>query len=256
MHDTSERVASFAELLAGALPGHWTSSHLQSDSQDNLARLTDRIWDLDLIAAHLAERPLQEAGVLHRQDGAQLVVLDNEDEGFLIAAVAPRALPDAAYRAVPEPNGIAFADDPFLCAEQVAGDLLVRYDNALAQARQNALDCIRPSQPDLVVLTWQQDGSVATVPVGDSARAVLVANGFIQDPETGIFRFSGDGTRAQAQTLREIGPLLDAHGISTAVQHPAGGTAPTSKPAPVPPAPTTMTAKLSASAQLVTRWRR
>ncbi|MEW2079093.1 hypothetical protein AB0941_36885 [Streptomyces sp. NPDC013433] len=238
-HDTSERLASYADVLAGELPDSWTSSHLPADAKDDLAELADRIWDLDLVAASLAEHPLQQAAVLSRQDGAQLVLLDRHDErdGFLIAAVAPHALPDEAFRGVPEPNGIALADDPFLSAEQVTGDLLARYDSALTQVRHNALGGgIQPSQPDRVVLTWQPDGSIATAPADDRATAVLMAHGFVQDPQSGIYRLSGDDTRAQARALREIGPRLDALGIGTALQHPAGQTAPTAA-ASVPPVP-------------------
>ncbi|WP_413105841.1 hypothetical protein [Streptomyces sp. Inha503] len=238
-HDNSERLASYADVLAGELPDAWTSTHLPLDAKDDLAELADRIWDLDGVAASLAEHPLQQAAVLSRPDGAQLVLVDRHDDrdGFLIAAVAPRALPDEAYRAVPEPNGIALADDPFLSAQRVADDLLARYDNALAQVRHNALGGIQPSQPDRVVLTWQPDGSVATAHVVDRAGAVLVANGFLQDPPSGIYRLSGDDTREQARALREIGPQLDALGIGTALQHPAGRTAPTPTPASIPPSP-------------------
>ncbi|MFF3976528.1 hypothetical protein [Streptomyces sp. NPDC001828] len=242
MHDhdtTSERLASYADVLAGELPDTWTSSHLPPDAKDDLVELADRIWDLDLVAAALAEHPLQQAAVLSRPDGAQLVLLNRHDErdGFLIAAIAPRALPDEAYRAVPEPNGIALADDPFLSAEQVAGDLLDRYDSALAQVRHNALGGIQPSQPDQVVLTWQPDGSVATAPTDDRAGTVLVAAGFVQDTQSGIYRLSGDDTQAQARALRKIGPQLDQLGIDTALQHHAGRTAPTSAPAAMPPTP-------------------
>ncbi|MEW1723843.1 hypothetical protein [Streptomyces sp. NPDC093109] len=238
-HDTSERLASYADVLAGELPGTWTSSHLPADAKDDLAELTDRIWDLDLVAASLSEHPLRQAAVLSRPDGAQLVLLDRHDErdGFLIAAVAPRALPAEAYRAVPEPNGIALADDPFLSAEQVAGDLLARYDSALAQVRHNALGGIQPSQPDRVVLTWQHDGGVAAAPADHRASAVLVAHGFLQDPQSGIYRLNGDDTQAQARALRKIGPQLDALGIGTALQHPANRIAPTSAPASMPPVP-------------------
>ncbi|MCX4766024.1 hypothetical protein OG562_34630 [Streptomyces sp. NBC_01275] len=237
-HHTSERLASYADVLAGELPDSWTSSHLLADAKDDLAELADRIWDLDMVAASLAEHPLQQAAILSRQDGAQLVLLDRHDErdGFLIAAVAPYALPDEAFRGVPEPNGIALADDPFLSAEQVAGDLLARYDAALAHVRQNALGGIQPSQPDRVVLTWQPDGSIATAPADDRANAVLMAHGFVRDPRSGIYRLSGDDTQAQARALREIGPRLDALGIGTALQHPAGRTAPTAA-AYVPPVP-------------------
>ncbi|MEU3963280.1 hypothetical protein AB0F42_26305 [Streptomyces buecherae] len=241
MHDhETERLASYADILAGELPGTWTSALLSPDVKDDLAELADRIWDLDLIAALLAEYPLRQAALLSRPDGAQLVILDRHDEreGFLIAAVAPRALPDHAYRAVPEPNGIALeGDDPFLSAKLVTGDLLVRYDSALAQARHNALGGIEPSQSDRVVLTWQADGSFATAPVDDRAHAVLVANGFVQDPPTGIYRLSGDDTRAQAHALRTLGPQLDALGIGIALQHAVGRTAPTAAPASMPPAP-------------------
>ncbi|WP_370667325.1 hypothetical protein [Streptomyces sp. IBSBF 2507] len=238
-HDTSEHLASYADVLAGELPDTWTSTHLTADAKDDLAELSNRIWDLDLVAASLAEHPLTQAAVLSRPDGAQLVLLDRHDgrDGFLLAAVAPRALPDEAYRAVPEPNGIALADDPFLSAEQVAGDLLARYDRALAQVRHNALGGIQPSQPDRIVLTWQPDGSVATAPADDRAGAILVAHGFVQDPHSGIYRLGGDDTQVQARALREIGPRLDALGIGTALQHPAAPTAPTSAPASMPPVP-------------------
>ncbi|MGP3756891.1 hypothetical protein [Streptomyces sp. IBSNAI001] len=235
-HENSERLASYADVLAGELPGTWTSSPVPTDSKNNLA---DRIWDLDLVADSLAEHPLQQAAVLSRPDGAQLALLDRHDErdGFLIAAVAPRTLPDEAYRAVPEPNGIALTDDPFLSAERVAGDLLPRYDTALAQVRHNALGGIQLSQADRVVLTWQSDGSVATAPVDSRAGAVLVAQGFVQDPQSGIYRLNSDDTQTQARALREVGPQLEAIGIGTALQHAAGRAALTSAPAAVPPTP-------------------
>ncbi|MDJ0464703.1 hypothetical protein [Streptomyces sp. H27-C3] len=241
MHDyeNSERLASYADVLAGELPGAWTSSYHSPQDKDDLVELTERVWDLDLVAESLAEFPLQQAALLSRPDGAQLAVLDGHDEGdgFLIAAVAPRALPDEAYRGVREPNGIALTDDPFLSAETVAGDLLARYDTALAQVRHNTIGGTQPSQPERVVLTWQQDGSVAAAPVGDTAAAVLVAGGFVQDPQTGIHRLSGDDTTAQARALRQIGPQLEAHGIGTGLQHLSGRTAPAATPAAVPPAP-------------------
>ncbi|MCZ4508596.1 hypothetical protein O3Q52_10330, partial [Streptomyces sp. ActVer] len=62
-------------------------------------------------------------------------------------------------------------------------------------------------------------------------------HGFVQDPQSGIYRLSGDDTRAQARALRELGPQLDALGIGTALQHPAGRTVPTSAPASMPPSP-------------------
>lgn len=237
-HDASERLASYADVLAGELPGSWTSSYIPADAKDDLVDLADRIWDLDLVAASLADHPLQQAALLSRPDGAQLVILDRHDEreGFFVAAVAPRALPDESYRAVPEPNGIALADDPFLSAEEVVSDLLDRYDTALAQVRHNALGGLQPSQADRVVLNWQPDGSVATAPVDDRAGEILLAHGFAQDPQSGIYRLSGDDTLAQARALREIGPQLEAAGFGTGLQHPAARTVSASAPA-VPPVP-------------------
>ncbi|MFE6031615.1 hypothetical protein [Streptomyces niveus] len=238
-HDTSERLASYADLLAGELPGTWTSTCHPPEDKDDLAELSDRIWDLDLVAASLATHPLRQAAVLTRNDGAQLTVLDRYDghDGFLVAALAPRALPDEAYRAVREPDGIAVTDDPFAGAEQVASDLLVRYDTALAQTRHRAVGGVHSSQPDRVVMTWQPDGSVATAPVGDTAGAVLVANGFVQDEQSGIYRLNGDDGAAQARAVREVGPQLDALGIGISLQHAAGRTAPGTAPATAPPFP-------------------
>lgn len=235
-HESSERLASYADILAGELPGAWTSTYLPSENKDDLIELADRVWDLDLVADTLAENPLQHAAVLSRPDGAQLIVLDRHDErdGFLIAAVAPQNLPDEAYRAVPEPNGIALVDDPFQGAETVAGDLLARYDSALAQVRHNTIDGVQPSQPERVVLTWQPDGSLAAAPVGKVAGAVLAEQGFVQDPQSGIYQLSADDTTVQAHAVLEIGRQLDALGISTALQHTAARTAPA---ATLPPAP-------------------
>ncbi|TXL84176.1 hypothetical protein [Streptomyces sp. IB2014 016-6] len=239
MHDTSEHLASYADLLAGELPGTWISTCHPPGDKDDLAELTDRIWDLDLVAASLATHPLRQAALVTRTDGAQLAVLDRHDgqSGFLIAAVAPRGLPDEAYRGVREPDGIAVTDDPFLSAEIVAGGLLARYDTALAQVRHNTIGGVHPSRADRVVMTWQPDGSIATAPVGDTAGAVLVANGFVHDKQSGIYRLNGDDTTAQALAVRAIGPQLDALGIGISLRHPAARTAPGTAPAATPPSP-------------------
>lgn len=238
-HHDPERLASYADVLAGELPGNWTSTYHPSDDKDDLTELTDRVWDLDLVAAALAEQPLRQAAVLSRPDGAQLAVLDRpgEREGFLIAAVAPRDLPDEAYRGVHEPGGITLPDDPFLGAEQVTGDLLARYETALAQVRHNAAADVQPSLPDRVVLTWQADGSLAAAPVGTIARDVLAAHGFVPDQQTGVYRLSGDDTTAQARAVRATGRQLGAHGIALALQHPSGRIAPAATPPAASPAP-------------------
>ncbi|WGD39802.1 hypothetical protein [Streptomyces cathayae] len=244
MHDhDSGRLVSFADVLAGELPDAWTSCHHPAEDKDDLADLTDRIWDMDLVAQALVKNPLQQAAVLTRQDGAQLVVLDRPGrDGFLIAAVAPRNLPSEAFRGLREPDGIVLTDDPFHSAELVAGDLLARFDTALAQVRCNAAGT-QPSQPDRVVLTWQPDGSLAAAPVSEKAAEVLAANGFVRD-ESGTYRLSGDDTTAQARAVRAIGPQLDAHGIAVALQHPSGRIPPTA----TPPTPSPVPAATRASA--------
>ncbi|MFD5751499.1 hypothetical protein [Streptomyces sp. NPDC127033] len=104
MHDyeVSGRLASFADVLAGELhktwtstPGTWTSTHHTTAHKDDLAALAERIWDMDQVAEALAQRPLRQAAVLTRQDGAQLIVLDRNDDlgGFLIATLAPATSP-------------------------------------------------------------------------------------------------------------------------------------------------------------------
>lgn len=244
-HEDSERLASYADVLASELPGTWTSTHHPADHKEELDDLAERIWDMDIVAESLAEHPLQHAAVLSRPDGALLAVLDHpgEPDGFLVTAVAPRNLPDEAYRGVREPNGMAVTDDPFEAAERVTGYLLHRYETALAQVRYKAVGNVQPSRPDHVVLTWQQDGSLATVEVSENAAGILTANGFVRDGAA-VYRLSGDDTALQGRATRDIGPQLAEHGITTTIQHPPGRvtppavTAPATRMAPVTPRPT------------------
>ncbi|MFG2707386.1 hypothetical protein [Streptomyces sp. NPDC048386] len=251
MHDHDSdpgRLASFADVLASELPGTWSSTYHPPQHKDDLAELADHIWDMDLIAESLATHPLEHAAVLTREDGAQLVVLGRHDQrdGFLIAAVAPRDTPTEAFGGMREPDGIALSDDPFLSAELVAGDLLPRYDAALAQVRHNAADLtatsasIGPSQPEKVILIWQADGSLAAAPATDTAAAVLLANGFVHDEQTGTYRLSGDDTAAQARAVRQTGAQLAAQGITTALQHPTAR--PTASAPAMPPSSQARTA--------------
>ncbi|MFD5128959.1 hypothetical protein [Streptomyces olindensis] len=245
MHDHDSdpgRLASFADVLASELPGTWSSTYHPPEHKDDLAELADHIWDMDLVAESLATHPLEHAAVLTREDGAQLVVLDRHDQrdGFLIAAVAPRDTPTEAFRGMREPDGIALSDDPFLSAELVTGDLLARYDAALAQVRHNAADLTATSasngpQPEKVILIWQADGSLTAAPATDTAAAVLLANGFVHDEQTGTYRLSGDDTAAQARAVRQIGAQLAAQGITTTLQHPTARPAPTASAPAMPP---------------------
>ncbi|MCE7081685.1 hypothetical protein [Streptomyces sp. ST2-7A] len=244
-HENSEHLASFADVLAGELPGTWTRAHHRPEDKDDLAELTDRVWDLDLVAESLAGHPLRQAVVLTRTDGARLAILDHPGhDGFLVAAVAPDDLPPEAFRGVREPDGIAVGDDPFRSAELVAGDLLPRVETALVRVRHHAAG-VRPSRPDRVVLTWQPDGGLAAFPATEEAADILTAHGFVRE-ESGIHRLSGDDTAVQARAVRALGARLEALGIATALQHPPGRMPPSTlppAPAPAPVGPGTPSAR-------------
>ncbi|NYV73263.1 hypothetical protein [Streptomyces sp. UH6] len=239
------RLASFADVLAGELPGTWRSIHHFPPTAEALAAVADRTWDLDLVAESLATHPPGHLAVLTREDGAQLVLLDRHDgrDGFLTAALAPEDLPAEAFRGIREPNGIALGDDPFLAAEMITGDLLARYEAAVAQVRVNAArladpsgtELVHPSQPERLVLTWQSDGDLAASPATEAAAAILLANGFTHDERTGVYRLSGDDTAVQARAVRRAGSELAARGIATALAPPAAPPATTvSTPTPRP----------------------
>jgi hypothetical protein len=251
MHDPDlfapGRLASFADVLAGELPGTWHSTCHRPQDAGELSGILDRTWDLDLVAESLATHPPGHLAVLTREDGAQLVLLDRHDgrDGLLAAALAPEDLPAEAFRGIREPNGIAVGDDPFLAAEVIASDLLARYEAALAQVRVNAAvlndpasaDQVHPSQPDRLVLTWQSDGDLAASPATEEAAAVLLANGFTRDQHTGVYRLSGDDTAVQARAVRQAGSELAARGIGTALRPPAAPPATTATPSARTPRP-------------------
>lgn len=243
------RLASFADVLAGELPGTWTRTYHPPEDKDDLAELADSIWDMDLVADSLAARPLRQAAVLTRADGARLTVIDRHDkrDGFLVAAIAPTDLPPEAFRGTREPDGIALSDDPFQAAETITADLLARYDAALAQVRHNAAalsdepDAVNPSQADRVVLTWQGDGSLAATPADSTAVKILLAHGFVPDERADVLRLNGDDTAVQARAARSVGSELARHGITTALQYPSA------RPAVTPAAPAGPQAKTGAT---------
>ncbi|MBU7598882.1 hypothetical protein JGS22_014975 [Streptomyces sp. P38-E01] len=88
-----------------------------------------------------------------------------------------------------------------------------------------------------VVLTWQQDSSLVTSPVGETAATVLAEHGFVHQGD-GIYRLDGDDTAAQARAVRAIGPRLGTRGIHTRLQHPPRAGTPTATPKRTQPAPT------------------
>lgn len=233
------RLASFADVLAGELPGAWTRTYHPPEAKDGLAELADSVWDMNLVAESLAAGPLRQAAVLTRADGARLAVINRNDkqDGFLVAAIAPANLPPEAFRGIREPDGIALSDDPFQAAETIAVDLLARYDAALAQVRHNAAalsgepDAVNPSQADRVVLTWQGDGSLAATPADSTAVTILLAHGFVPDERADVLRLNGDDTAVQARAVHSTGSELARHGITTALQYPSA------RPAVTPAAP-------------------
>jgi hypothetical protein len=230
--DTSDALLSYADILAAELPGAWSVTYHPPTDTDVLATLDVRLWDLDLVAQHLAEHPLQHAATLTRADGAEFAVLPRNGGGFLTAALAPRALPDEAFRHVPEPHGIALANDPFTAAEQVSTDLLARYEIAAARVRANALSTIPASEPGWVVIAFQPSGGLAATPVDATARTVMISAGFGHDAPSGICYKGPADLYDQAVTLHDLGRELSARGIDLGVE-----SRPRRRPAPTATAP-------------------
>ncbi|MEU2082341.1 hypothetical protein ABZ569_10705 [Streptomyces albus] len=235
MHD-HDHLASFADILAGELPGAWSTTHLSAEDRAELAALTDRVWDPDLFAETVSLYTVDHGACLTRtDDGVRLIVVDHyaEQEGFIVATIAPEEVPAEAFRGVREPDSVHVPDDPFLAARAVTTRLLPRYERALAQVRSNAAQLSR-SQPDRVVLTWKPDGSLTTTATTSRVADLLAAHGFAHDEKSGTYRLSGEDTAAQAKSIREVGAQLARLGVGVVLQHPASSRTP--PPATVPAA--------------------
>ncbi|WP_329025759.1 hypothetical protein [Streptomyces sp. NBC_00690] len=230
LHDTHDIEAhdleSFAAVLADELPGAWVSTHQQHTEQaDQYARAED-VWDMNLIADALAHRVLGQDAVLTRDDGTRLYLIGRPgaEEEFLVAAMAPPGIPARAFQAVREPDGIAVPADPFRAADAITGDLLPRYDKALAQVQHNAVHPPPAMAPaparEAVTMTWFGDGLLAAKPGSQKAAAVLHENGFAWDPAEKAFVLSGDDTARQAQAVRTAGARLEELGIGVVLRHP------------------------------------
>lgn len=241
MHDPDDSLASFASVLAGELPGRWTSEyHPDHGSHADYDDLTVDVWDMDQVAETTATYIVDHCAVLTRDDGTRLFVMDRKghDEGFLIAAMAPGALPGAAYQGVREPDGIAVPKDPFRAAEDVILSLLPRYDKALTQVMHNAsLLTSSPPQGPNVVMTWSGDALVVTPPERADIADVLADNGFVRDADKDLLVLGGDDSSRQAASVRAAGRRLAELGIGVILRQstrPALGTT-----APLPAAPQT-----------------
>ncbi|KMS74102.1 hypothetical protein ACM01_15900 [Streptomyces viridochromogenes] len=234
-------LGSFAAVLAGELPGAWTSTyHPDRGGTGDHHAVTDLVWDMNDVADALAKYSVDHCAVLRRDDGTRLFVADplGHGEGYLIAAMAPQDLPADAFRGVREPDGITVAADPFSAAEDIHYGLLPRYDKALAQVRSNAarLAAAQAAEAELVVMTWS--GDVLVVDKTERADIVkaLTDHGFVFNPERDAFVLSGDDTAHQAASVRAAGERLSELGIGVVLRHPparpALGTAPVAPPAP------------------------
>ncbi|MFD9715790.1 hypothetical protein [Streptomyces sp. NPDC059076] len=137
---------SFAIALADALPGTWRSAYHQHTDYPEQFSHAEGVWDMNLVSGAVAAVVLGQDAVLTRDDGTRLYVIGRPgvEEEFLVAAMAPPAIDPEAFRRVREPDGIAVPDDPSRASENIAVDLLPRYDKALAQVQHNTT---RPASP-------------------------------------------------------------------------------------------------------------
>ncbi|MGW0995335.1 hypothetical protein ACWD5V_18920 [Streptomyces sp. NPDC002523] len=222
MHDTS--LGSFAAVLAGELPGAWTSTYHPDRGGLNVHHvLTDAVWDTNEVAEALAKRNVDHCAVLQRHDGTRLFVAEplSHAEGYLIAALAPDDVPAEAFRGVREPDGIAVDADPFSAAENITFDLLPRYYVAAHQVFRNAEQLTwASSAPERLVMTWSDGSLVVDEPDRADVTQVLTDHGFVLDTARSVLVLSDDDTARQAASVRATGERLSALGIDTVLRHP------------------------------------
>ncbi|MFE1836498.1 hypothetical protein [Streptomyces sviceus] len=243
MHDPTPdtSLGSFAAVLAGELPGAWTSTyHPDRGGNNDHCALTDAVWDMNDVADALAKHTVDHCAELQRHDGTRLFVADplGHGEGYLIAAMAPSDAPAEAFRGVREPDGITVDADPFSAAESITFDLLPRYYVAVHQVRANAarLAAPQPGEPEQVVMTWAGEAIVVDKPVRADVTKALTDHSFVFTPDRNVFVLSGDDTAHQAASVRAAGERLSELGIDTVLRHPqtrpALGTTPAAPPGP------------------------
>ncbi|MEU9069009.1 hypothetical protein AB0D60_19245 [Streptomyces sp. NPDC048306] len=249
MHDPTPdtSLASFATVLAGELPGAWTSTYHPGRGGLNVHHtLTDRVWDMNDVADALARHNVDDCAVLQRHDGTRLFVADplGHGEGYLIAAMAPDDVPAEVFRGVREPDGIAVEADPFSAAEAITVDLLPRYYVAAHHVFANAEQLTpTPSDSQRLVMTWSEGALVVDKPERADVTQVLTDHGFVLDTDRGVLVLSGDDTARQAASARAAGNRLSQLGISTSLglghppARPALGTTPAAVPSTASSAP-------------------
>ncbi|WP_327731448.1 hypothetical protein OG250_43215 [Streptomyces sp. NBC_00487] len=245
MHAPDDSLASFAAVLAGELPGQWRSQYHPDRGDNDHDELAVDVWDMDQVADAMAEYSLDHCAVLTRHvDGTRLFVMDRKghDDGFLIAAMAPEDLPIEAFRDVREPDGIAVDADPFHAAKHVRLRLLPRYDQALAQVRDNASRLAADlADEQRVVMTWSGEDLLVAKPDRDDIARALTEHGFTFDTSRNVFVLSDGDSARVAASVRAAGHRLSELGVGVLLARPPGRAAlditPAQRPAPPTPAP-------------------
>ncbi|MFI1183578.1 hypothetical protein ACH4UT_29095 [Streptomyces sp. NPDC020799] len=224
---TLRDLESFAQVLAGELPGRWTSHYHRHAEYADQFPVAEDVWDMNLVSGAIAEYVLGHDAVLTRDDGARLYVTGRprHPDEYLVGAIAPTGFEPEAFRGVHEPDGIPVPHDPFRAAKDIASDLLPRYKKAVAQVQHNAAHPSPPvpapaREPERVVMTWFGDGMLAAKADSPQAAKALHDNGFAYDPREQAFVLAGDDTALQAQAVRAAGTQLAAHGIGVILRHP------------------------------------
>ncbi|MEV5878071.1 hypothetical protein AB0L75_28360 [Streptomyces sp. NPDC052101] len=220
IHDTG--FDSFAAVLADELPGTWTSQYHPGTAPDDV---TAQVWDLNEVADALARHRVRAHALLTSAEGTRLFVTDapRRRDSYLVAAMAPQGVPAEAFRGVREPDGITVAADPLRAAEDIAYELLPRYDKALARVRRNAARLApTPAAPgDHVVMTWSGDAIVVDRPEQrPDIELALVVHGFKLDVAKNAYFLSGDDTALQAASVRGAGRRLSEMGIGVVLRNP------------------------------------
>ncbi|MER5440829.1 hypothetical protein, partial [Streptomyces sp. NPDC002790] len=242
MHDPipDTSLGSFAAVLAGELPGTWTSTYHPDRGGDNdHIDLTDAVWDMNDVADALAKHTVDHCAVLQRHDGTRLFIADplGHGQGYLIAAMAPSHQPAEAFRGVREPDGIAVDADPFSAAEHITVDLLPRYYVAAHQVFRNAEQLPRAaSTPERLVMTWSDGALVVDNPVRADVTQVFTDHGFVLDTTRDVLVLSGEDTARQAASVQAVGDRLSELGLGvvlpTQKARPALGTTAVALPSP------------------------
>lgn len=231
----------FAAALAARLPGHWTSAYHQHTAYRDQFPAADQLWGTGDVSWALSEFVLGHDAVLSGPGGQRLYVVDRplHHRQFLVGALVPDhgGLETHHFHGVVEPNGIAVSNVPARAAATVLRRLLPSYRQALAAVYHNALAhpgprTARPAPPpveQVITLTWQEDGTLATpsAAVSQDAARVLYRNGFQYWPSEQAFLLPAVyGDTERARRLHNAGRRLAAHGIGVNVRHAA--------PQPVP----------------------